>query len=82
MGTLNCVCFVIEINNKQTFWSSFTEVVLLLMGQILKMVEIELKYDFPLLNKLHKIINFTFFAYFTCYALYNMNIAIFLQVLY
>ena len=35
MGTPNIVCLFIEINNKRTFWPSFTEVVLLLVGQIL-----------------------------------------------
>ena len=36
----------IEVNNKRTFWPSFTEVVLLLMGQILNIVKILLKYVF------------------------------------
>ena len=46
-GTSICVFLFIEINNKRTFWPSSTGVVLFLVGQILNMVEIELKYGFP-----------------------------------
>ena len=47
MSDIYKVCIFIEINNKQTFWPSFTEMILFLVGQILNMVEIELKYGFP-----------------------------------
>ena len=40
LGTPNFFLTFIEINNKQTFWPRFTEVVLLLVGQILNTVKI------------------------------------------